>query len=325
MRAILWLGSAAAAVALSAVAAIGLHDIHPSATTSQTAALPQAAAPAQPAPSRTAAAAQPAAAPSFDVVSVAPGGQAVIAGRAEPGDRVRVLDGGKQVGEVAADRRGEWALVPSAPLPAGQHQLSLEAIGRDGGAPRKSGDTVALSVAPPAAAAPAAASTTALLLPGEANRPAQVLQGPGGDGRALSLDAVEHAAGDRLILSGRADPGARLSIHAGPALLGTAAADSAGKWSLVTRGAAGARGGLQIAELGADGAILRSVAATLDAGRPPAGPGTYVVARGNSLWVIAQRVYGSGLRYTEIFHANRREIRDPDLIYPGQHFTLPRS
>ena len=52
--------------------------------------------------------------PSFDVVKVGPTGTAVIAGRAEPGAKVIVRDGDKAIGEVTADRRGEWVLIPDA-------------------------------------------------------------------------------------------------------------------------------------------------------------------------------------------------------------------
>src|SRR3546814_19876346 len=52
-------------------------------------------------------------------------------------------------------------------------------------------------------------------------------------------------------------------------------------------------------------------------------PGQVVVQPGNSLWRIARRIYGEGLRYTVIYQANQRQIRNPDLIYPGQVFSLP--
>ncbi len=48
------------------------------------------------------------------------------------------------------------------------------------------------------------------------------------------------------------------------------------------------------------------------------------VVRGDSLWNIARAHYGEGLRYTVIFEANKGQIRDPDLIYPGQIFSLPK-
>ncbi|VUD74711.1 hypothetical protein MET9862_05344 [Methylobacterium symbioticum] len=47
------------------------------------------------------------------------------------------------------------------------------------------------------------------------------------------------------------------------------------------------------------------------------------IERGNSLWQISRRAYGRGNRYTVIYDANQEQIRDPDLIYPGQIFVLP--
>jgi nucleoid-associated protein YgaU len=50
---------------------------------------------------------------------------------------------------------------------------------------------------------------------------------------------------------------------------------------------------------------------------------TAIVARGDNLWNISRRIYGQGLRYTVIYGANQPQIRNPDLIYPGQVFVLP--
>lgn len=47
------------------------------------------------------------------------------------------------------------------------------------------------------------------------------------------------------------------------------------------------------------------------------------VQRGNTLWAIARDRYGEGKLYVRVFEANRGLIRNPDLIYPGQVFTLP--
>ena len=56
---------------------------------------------------------------------------------------------------------------------------------------------------------------------------------------------------------------------------------------------------------------------------PATGDGLVIVQPGNSLWRIARRTYGGGIRYVMIYEANRDQIRDPDLIYPGQIFVLP--
>jgi len=60
---------------------------------------------------------------------------------------------------------------------------------------------------------------------------------------------------------------------------------------------------------------------------PPSGQPTMtvVVRSGNSLWRIARRSYGDGGQYALIYKANHDRIGDPDLIYPGQIFTLPVS
>ena len=53
------------------------------------------------------------------------------------------------------------------------------------------------------------------------------------------------------------------------------------------------------------------------------GEGSITVQPGNSLWRIARKYYGKGIQYVEIFERNSHLIRDPDLIYPGQIFSLP--
>ena len=48
-----------------------------------------------------------------------------------------------------------------------------------------------------------------------------------------------------------------------------------------------------------------------------------VVSRGDSLWRISHFAYGDGARYALLYRANRGQIRDPNLIYPGQTLVLP--
>ena len=57
---------------------------------------------------------------------------------------------------------------------------------------------------------------------------------------------------------------------------------------------------------------------------PPA-PVTVTVQPGYTLWGIAKENFGEGVLYVQVFEANRDKIRDPDLIYPGQVFTIPKN
>ena len=47
------------------------------------------------------------------------------------------------------------------------------------------------------------------------------------------------------------------------------------------------------------------------------------VQPGNTLWGIADEKYGDGVLFVRVFEANNDRIRDPDLIFPGQIFTVP--
>ncbi|MGA8713668.1 MAG: LysM peptidoglycan-binding domain-containing protein, partial [Roseiarcus sp.] len=51
---------------------------------------------------------------------------------------------------------------------------------------------------------------------------------------------------------------------------------------------------------------------------------THHVERGHTLWGISQKYYGDGSRYQIIFAANTNHIRNPNLIYPGQLFVVPK-
>lgn len=50
---------------------------------------------------------------------------------------------------------------------------------------------------------------------------------------------------------------------------------------------------------------------------------TYTVVAGDSLSKIAKREYGDASEWKRIYEANRDQIKDPDLIYPGQTFRIP--
>ena len=50
---------------------------------------------------------------------------------------------------------------------------------------------------------------------------------------------------------------------------------------------------------------------------------SYTVVKGDSLSKIAKHLYGDAQKWQKIYEANRDQIKNPDLIYPGQTFTIP--
>lgn len=49
----------------------------------------------------------------------------------------------------------------------------------------------------------------------------------------------------------------------------------------------------------------------------------YTVVKGDSLWRIAAQHLGSGLKWSEIYEANKDQIKNPNLIYVGQELVMP--
>jgi nucleoid-associated protein YgaU len=51
--------------------------------------------------------------------------------------------------------------------------------------------------------------------------------------------------------------------------------------------------------------------------------GRYTVQSGDTLWSIAESVYGDGSKYSKIFDANTDLLEQPDRIFPGQKLLIP--
>ncbi len=277
-------------------------------------------------------------APSFDVVRVNPQGDAVMAGRAAPGATVTILDGETVVGRVTADAAGEWVFVPDKPLPPGSRRLGLTSR-IEGGKSVPSESMVVMVVPEPQkdiAGRPAATATGTLVLkvPRSGTGPSTVLQKPGGEtgdtAFALAVDAVDYDESGRLAVSGHAPPGAAINLYLDDRFIGgSTAREEDGRWTVVPDVLIDpGRYTLRADQVDASGKVLARMSFPFArAGVPEtawAGQ-SIVVQPGNSLWRLARRSYGSGLRYTVIYQANKDRIRDPDLIYPGQIFTLPAT
>jgi nucleoid-associated protein YgaU len=211
--------------------------------------------------------------PSFDVVSVEPTGDTVVAGRAAPKASVELRADGKVIAMASADEAGQFAMVPP-PLPPGGHNLQLAS--RLGEAPAVLSDAVPVEVPMPAdktpaatapppapATAPVTASTSAPTKSAAAkpspatptNAQPPPLAAPTTDGQKVAavnpaptaqagaplvwVEAVAATEAGRLEAKGRADPNALVRLYLNGAYLADVTAGADGRWSLtVERGMA---------------------------------------------------------------------------------------
>ena len=294
--------------------------------------------------------------PSFDVVRVEPTGEAVIAGRAEPGSRVTLTDDGEEIASVQADSAGDWVIILDEPLEGGSHQLGLSAESPGGGVVESENVVIVAVPEQPTVVATRqdesqqsesdagvsetavgeadvkepAGEALAVLAPREGEGPSIVLQRPDPEGlvdRELVLNAIDYDAEGRVIISGKAPPGSRVVVYLDDRAIGQVQADENGSWVLrpETAVAVGLHR-LRLDQLDESGKVVARIESPFSRAQALLdlpGERFVVVQPGNSLWFIARETYGQGLRYTLIFDSNNGQIRDPDLIYPGQIFLVP--
>lgn len=260
--------------------------------------------------------------PRFDVVRVAPDGSAVLAGRAEPGAEVTVMIDGAPSETVEADNSGEFvALVgaPTSPSKGGARRIDLSAKNTDG--------KVLDSSAPIVVAAPASPEETPVAVRPSAEG-VEILQPAArrGDDR-VTIDSVSYGEQGEVLVSGRGKPGETARLYLDNALQAEARVSPDGDWRLrITKEVAPARYSLRVDQMSASGVVSSRAETPFERAEPAdirISDGAVIVQPGNNLWRIASYVYGDGTRYTVIYGQNRTQIRDPDLIYPGQVLSLP--
>ena len=295
--------------------------------------------------------------PTFDVASIQPTGEAVVAGRAAPGATVELLRDGEVHDRAVADKSGQFVMVPPK-LPPGTYDLTLRSKQADGTiATSKQRVTTALE--PRSTERP----VVALVTP---DKPTVVLSQPGAPkpAGAVVVETVEVEAGGKFHVSGQAQPGAALRLYLNDSFVTGVTAGADGRFAVtINEGVAAGNYRVRVDEASSAGSVraraevpfsvpdkTASVTAQATASKRPdtadprlAAAGTTVlsgsgsppstvvvpkiatttVSRGDSLWRLSQLSYGAGTRYAVIYKANREQIRNPNLIYPGQVFVVP--
>ncbi|HSG94321.1 MAG TPA: LysM peptidoglycan-binding domain-containing protein, partial [Afifellaceae bacterium] len=163
----------------------------------------------------------------------------------------------------------------------------------------------------------------------------------------LGVEAVE-VEGGTLYAAGTATPGEIIRVYVDDALAGETKAFDNGRWLVETeadiqagtvivradqlapeRASVVARAEVPFTKRLDTAVLVPSAKSGAPGGTTAAGelpnPNSVIIRRGDNLWTISRRTYGRGIRYTTIYTANKDQIRNPHLIFPGQVFMLPVS
>ncbi|WP_339779691.1 Ig-like domain-containing protein [uncultured Thalassospira sp.] len=255
----------------------------------------------------------------------------------EPGDRELSVESEDKDGKVQSGNEDVVVLIPENP--ATETTAPMVAQKSETAEPEAKSDKQPI---------------IALRVPSQGEGPTTVLQGPGAVAEnkeiakaanqaakdagqpeiassmpRLSVGVVDYDDKGQVAMSGDADPDHDIRVYLDNKFVGTAPTDPKGDWSM-TLGADIDPGQykLRADEVDKKGKVVARVELPFERAdvKKAMEPGKrYVVQPGNSLWRIARRTYGNGIQYWVIYHRNEDQIRDPDLIYPGQIFALPEE
>ncbi len=171
----------------------------------------------------------------------------------------------------------------------------------------------------------------------------ELVQAPAGQSAAadqVALDTIGYSDAGEVQLTGRVKDGATVRLYLDNRLVGEVSPENGGNWRGEVEGVAPGVYTLRVDEVDTDGTVvsrletpfkrepvelLQAAEADSDAqGAETTAPiRSVTVQKGDTLWAISRDRFGDGVLYVKLFEANRGLIRNPDLIYPGQVFTIP--
>lgn len=155
----------------------------------------------------------------------------------------------------------------------------------------------------------------------------------------VALDAISYNGAGAVQLTGRARPKSRVRVYVDNAQVAEIDTAEDGRWNGELENVPPGLYTLRVDEIEpGSGKVVSRLETPFkreapDALPQPAGDAApdqpvplvraVTVQKGDTLWAISQEKFGSGFLYVRVFEANKSAIRNPDLIYPGQVFTIP--
>ena len=275
----------------------------------------------------------------LEIVDYDENGDIFFTGRARPGAVLRLYVDNRHLGDARVGGDGVWTWKGHASIAPGVHRLRVDRLRPDGRVSerielpfmRVAREEVLAMRSPGGRAAGAPAKTSGAGATGakrQAGAPATSAATAGG--ATSGAEKVAQAEGSAKVRSEAGAPAAAPVEKASPktGAEGGSSADvteEAGRGGAAEKGGAAAAGEGAAATGGQRMAMADSRAGDAVAMRRAMALhiGKVIIQPGDNLWNIARSIYGRGIRYTVIYEANRDQIRDPDLIYPGQVFTTP--
>lgn len=298
--------------------------------------------------------------PTFDVIRLEPDGSIVVAGKAEPQSKIELItQNGKIIDNANSGQTGDFVIVPQNNIEPGDYVLSLNATNKNGKkinskqtavihVPDKNKNDVLVVVNEEGQ------PSRIITIPKELEKKPEPETEPEepkpqtqqeeneqeiviAKKTEIRIEAVE-IEDQQLYIAGQVENGETVRVYINDELIGTENGNEQNRFLIekpykLEPGEHTVRADVIDKN---NGKVIQRAEVKLvhevenkqnNNNQNTIETGTHLISikKGDTLWHIAKKTYGTGFRYTTIYNANKDQIVDPDWIYIGQVFKIPEN
>lgn len=278
--------------------------------------------------------------PEIDIIKVSPDGSFVIAGKGQPNSNINILNKGDLIDSSIVDSDGNWVVVSKENLKTGDNLISIDQINNNGLVLRhkqlfitkidehKKDQPLVISV------------------PNKNSENISIIQQPSekqkiykteeelsisnkkkNNKKIFTVKTIYFDGKGILSLKGIANYGEKIEVFINEQFMDIIFNNEDPNWEYNSEKSLdfGLHNLLVILK-SQKNEILDKISIPFMRVEMPSEniPDNFILIKpGDMLWTIAYRIYGDPLKYIQIFEENKEQITNPDLIFPGQLFSIP--
>ena len=277
--------------------------------------------------------------PEIDIFKVSPDGSFVIAGKGQPNSNINILDKGNLIESTIVDNDGNWVVVSKENLKTGDNLISINQINNNGLVlrhkklyitkidERKKNQPLVISV------------------PNKNGENINIIQQPTEKQKVYKVDTdlgiqkkiysnkdifnvktIFFNENGFVSIQGEVNFGKRIELYINKKIMEIIQIENT-KWEYNSNTTFdfGLHDLLVVLKSDKDEILDRITLPFMRVEIPYNDvPENFILIKpGDMLWTIAYRLYGDPFKYIQIFEENKDQITNPDLIFPGQLFSIP--
>ena len=277
--------------------------------------------------------------PEIDIIKVSPDGGFVIAGKGQPNSNINILNKGDLIDSSIVDSNGNWVVVSKENLKTGDNLISIDQINNNGLVLRhkqlfitkidehKKDQPLVISV------------------PNKNNENISIIQQPSekqkiykvendlviqkkikSNKKIFNVKTIFFNENGYVSIKGKVNFGKKIELYINKKIMEIIEIENS-KWEYNSDIIFdfGLHYLLVVLKSDKDEILDRITLPFMRVEMPSNDvPENFILIKpGDMLWTIAYRLYGDPFKYIQIFEENKDQITNPDLIFPGQLFSIP--